>query len=327
MKLMSFMFVAGLFLSGCTASNNTVVTIYNKGLVSKASIRSDQTVAYHYVEDANQSSENGEVDTIQEESEIESKLPLLEVDIEAFKAISFYRATLNDRYVSYQQSYPELTAESVVLAVNMGIDQPFYSQIETIQNTNDSTLLINKFFALPNGYEPSDLVSTPYICTVGVHYACSGSSLQYVRSEVADPFIKLVEAAKAVNIDLYSISSYRTYAYQDSLYTNNYNANGQEYADYNFARPGHSEHNTGLALDVGMNNWNFNEIHFAPEYPWLVENMANYGFILRYPYGKTDITGFGYEPWHLRYVGVELAQEITNNQWTLEEYYARVIAN
>lgn len=309
-------------LVGCSNSKEAEPIISNKGVISnQKNEQRDAVVRIHYVEETLQDQELSTIEENLDKNQINSVEDIV-IDEKALMAIPFYRNSLKDRYVLYQQNNPYLDAQTVVLYVNIGIDQPFYGDVKTIEDTTNKLLLVNKFNRLPDNYAPVDLVSTPFICDVAIHYACSGSSLQYVRNEVADPFMKLVEAAKAVNIDLYSISSYRTYAYQNSLYTSNLNANGQVYADYNFARAGHSEHNTGLALDVSMNGWNFNEIHYAAEYPWLVENMANYGFILRYPYGKTELTGFGYEPWHLRYVGIELAQEIMANQWCLEEYYA-----
>mgnify|MGYP000671252214 CR=1 FL=1 len=98
---------------------------------------------------------------------------------------------------------------------------------------------------------------------------------------------------------------------------------GKEYADKYYARPGQSEHNSALAVDVTINNENFNEIENSEHYDWLLKHIADYGFILRYPEDKVDVTGYQYESWHLRYVGKDIAKEIVKQGLTLDEYIAR----
>ena len=105
----------------------------------------------------------------------------------------------------------------------------------------------------------------------------------------------------------------------------NYYANeeGLAYADAYYARPGQSEHNSGLAVDVMLDNIPFNEIESSSHYEYLLKHLAEYGFILRYPQDKVDITGYNYESWHLRYVGVEVANSLQASGLTLDEYIAR----
>ena len=127
--------------------------------------------------------------------------------------------------------------------------------------------------------------------------------------------------AKKDGITLLANSTYRTYKRQDEIYDDFYYTKGITYADAYAARPGHSEHQTGLALDIFTSGTsttdNFEE---SDAYKWLIDNAHLYGFILRYPKGKENITGYKYEPWHYRYVGKKDAYVIYNNNLTLEEY-------
>ena len=123
-------------------------------------------------------------------------------------------------------------------------------------------------------------------------------------------------------LTLYINSPYRSYSVQSSLY-NNYGArDGFSLADTYSARPGFSEHQTGLAFDVTSKSTNFDTFAYSNEYEWLQKNAYKYGFILRYPKGKEYITGYQYESWHYRYVGVEIAKKIKELDLTFEEYYA-----
>lgn len=130
--------------------------------------------------------------------------------------------------------------------------------------------------------------------------------------------------AKKAGFELVAFSGYRSYEYQTQLYANYANRDGKEAADRYSARPGHSEHQTGLAFDIGEKGqedlWLTEEFGESPAGKWLVENAHNYGFILRFPKGKEDVTGFMYESWHFRYVGKEIAKEIYETGVTLEEY-------
>ena len=136
----------------------------------------------------------------------------------------------------------------------------------------------------------------------------------------------MVAAAKNDGISLWNVSGYRSYNTQQSLY-NNYKArDGQTKADTYSARPGSSEHQTGLATDICTAS---SAAHFenTDKYKWLINNSYKYGFILRYPEGKTYITGYKFEPWHYRYVGVEAATYIHNNNITFEEYHAYFVSH
>ncbi len=161
----------------------------------------------------------------------------------------------------------------------------------------DGILIANKTYSLPSDYNPGGLLS-----------------------ECKQAFNQMAYDAYYKNngIYLYELSGFRSYATQNRLYNNYVAADGKQLADTYSARPGHSEHQSGLALDV-----NSVEASFAntAEAKWLAENCYKYGFILRYPNGKTDKTGYIYEAWHIRYVGVEIATKIYNSGLCLEEYY------
>ncbi len=261
-------------------------------------------------------------------SQAESFNTLLEagfsaVNCQELLGLDFYRNENTARYINYAAENSEMTLEDVVVHVNIGLDVPFFTNTEIFADTQDYAMLINKNHELPEGYVPEELIITPSPCTIGVHFSCSFNDPQYVEKTAGEQFAKLVEAAAAEGIKINAIASYRSYDYQYNLYHYYLNERGQEYADLYYARPGQSEHNSGLAIDVTLNDMNYNEIELSEDYPWLLEHMADYGFILRYPEDKTDLTGFGYESWHLRYVGEEIAKTVMDNHWCLEEYYAR----
>lgn len=134
----------------------------------------------------------------------------------------------------------------------------------------------------------------------------------------------MLTAGKIAGFEYEAFSGYRSYEYQTSLYNRYVNRDGQEAADRYSARPGYSEHQTGLAFDIGEKGnedlWLTSEFGETPAGIWLMENAHQFGFILRYPEGKESITGFMYESWHYRYVGIEVASDVFNAQVTLEEH-------
>lgn len=94
-------------------------------------------------------------------------------------------------------------------------------------------------------------------------------------------------------------------------------------ADKTCSRPGHSEHTLGLACDIALDNYSFENIINHPKYSWFISTLADYGFIIRYPEGKDALTGYSYEPWHIRYLGINLAKKVVDSKLTYDEYYAR----
>lgn len=179
--------------------------------------------------------------------------------------------------------------------------------------------LVNKEHHLEAGYAPEDLVEAKVACSANV----SGEEKK-LRKDAAMDLEALFRSAKAEGIVLCAVSGYRSYKFQRQLYNEKLKARGKAYVKAYVAEPGESEHQTGLAMDVGgfiplnkSNNFDFGQ---TKEGKWLKENAYKFGFILRYPKGMEKLTGYGYEPWHIRYVGLKAAEEINNKGVVLEEY-------
>lgn len=160
----------------------------------------------------------------------------------------------------------------------------------------DGIMIVNKTYSLPSTYDPGELTD-----------------------EFMDAFYEMQSAAKLDNINLFIASGYRDYKYQVDLYNKYVESDGKKAADTYSARPGHSEHQTGLAADINAADSSFED---TPEALWLDKNCYKYGFVIRFPKGKEDYTGYKYEPWHLRYVGKQISKKIHNaGDISLEEYY------
>lgn len=161
------------------------------------------------------------------------------------------------------------------------------------------------------------------IVLVNKEYAIPEDFATGLDSELLEQFEIMKSDAKKDGLDINIRSGFRTTETQRMLYDNYVKRDGVEKASRYSALPGHSEHQTGLAIDISngdyvtsIGDW-FNE---TPQAKWLYENAHKYGFILRYPQGKEDITGYKYESWHYRYVGTEHSQYFNQNNLTLEEY-------
>lgn len=175
-------------------------------------------------------------------------------------------------------------------------------------DANSLTVCVNRKSQLSSDFVPSNLVLP------NVRMAVSSDRL-YMRKEAATALEELFKAAENDSINLYAVSGYRSYDYQSSIYN--------PYSGYS-APPGASEHQLGLAMDVTAAQYGGNlvtEFGYTDEGKWLSENAHKYGFVVRYLEGKENITGYYYEPWHIRYLGVELATELKEKGITLEEYY------
>lgn len=180
------------------------------------------------------------------------------------------------------------------------------SGINIVSNPNDITVMINKQNKLPDGWAPSDLTS------IGNNH--------YLRYEAAISLNQMRQDAMNSGIPFNVVSSYRTQAYQANLY-NNYYANDPINAPFYSALPRTSEHELGLAIDVSYDYALHDDLQNSSLGQWLAAHAHEYGWIMRYPYGKTNITGYVFEAWHYRYVGVNLATALRNSGLTMEEYY------
>ena len=180
-------------------------------------------------------------------------------------------------------------------------------------------VLVNKEHALPKNYVPENMV-VPNILFDIIKY----DDKKLLRKEAATAIELLFEAATDEGYILYGVSGYRSYERQFKIFTTNLVRKGKTHTLRYSAVPGTSEHQTGLAMDVSIKSLGYKLIpSFAstPEAIWLADNAHYYGYIIRYPKDKTDITGYAYEPWHIRYVGIGLATYLYDNNLTLEEYY------
>lgn len=209
----------------------------------------------------------------------------------------------------------ELTLEAAYFNVVQNTDGK-----NIIQNPQNTMALVNKIFGLPDHYIPGDLVRP------NVQFSFGDAKLEksLMREEAAKALEDMFEGARNEGIELAAVSGYRSFGRQETLFNAEVNKVGEEKALQAVARPGSSEHQTGLSMDISSktNDFNLNEqFGMTKEGVWLAHHAHKYGFILRYPKDKEGITGYMYEPWHFRYVGVKAATEIYENEWTLEEYF------
>ncbi len=179
-------------------------------------------------------------------------------------------------------------------------------------------LLVNKQISINKEYKSE--LTIPNVKFV------SPGNIEKNHMEVcaANALEKMFNSAKSDNINLVAISGYRSYERQEVIYNNNVKEYGIEYANIVSAKPGTSEHQTGLAMDISCESIDYQLIEKfenTKEGKWLQDNCYKYGFIIRYPKGKEQITGYIYEPWHVRYVGEDMAKHLYENNLTLEEYF------
>lgn len=182
---------------------------------------------------------------------------------------------------------------------------------------NSISILVNKSISLPDDYIPDNLVR------INSKYADRDL---YLVKEANTNLEKMLDEAKSNNLDIRVISAYRSYDYQKNLYNKYYKKDGDLANTYS-AKAGHSEHQTGLCIDIDNRKTNYENFASTEEYKWMIDNSYKYGFILRYPENKESITGYQYESWHYRYVGKEIATYIHKHNITFDEYYYEFIQN
>lgn len=192
------------------------------------------------------------------------------------------------------------------------------------QNERKQILLVNKKNVISEDFVPEPLIDI-------VPFVSASKNEIYLQKEAALKYIEMVEEMKTQGISLTAVSGYRTYQYQSVLYINKANYYKQYYSEKEafekagrvVAPPGASEHQTGLAIDVSVSSIDYaldSRFQDTKAYKWLKENCYQYGFIIRYPQDKKEITDIIFEPWHLRYVGAPYAEEIYIDGVCLEEY-------
>ncbi|MEW9673459.1 D-alanyl-D-alanine carboxypeptidase family protein [Ammoniphilus sp. 3BR4] len=204
------------------------------------------------------------------------------------------------------------------LATRQQLKERLFHVVREVRNPLDRLVLVNKRNALPSGFVPPDLV----IPNVPFSFAGFDPKKQ-MREEAARALSELFKQAEKEEIYLYAASGYRSYDRQKSIFASSVSRNGWDLATKYSAKPGQSEHQTGLAMDVTSRSANFALTSYfgeTPEGKWLAQNAHEFGFIVRYPKDKENLTGYEYEPWHIRYIGKQAAKYIFEEDLTLEAY-------
>lgn len=229
-------------------------------------------------------------------------------DISNYYVIKNFNASNINRYIKYEKNSSDY--KDIVTKVNLKLDLPVYTDTKEVKDANDLLVLVNKYNHLPKNYKPSDLAYLD---------GAYGNKVP-MRSIIKEPFLELQAAAKKeININLMPTTAFRDESFQRTLYTNYVNKEGVAKADTYSARPSYSEHQTGLSID--LKNTALSNVRLSDEnYEWLHNNAYKYGFIIRFPKDKENITLYQFENWHIRYVGKEAAKIIYENNLTLEEY-------
>lgn len=222
-----------------------------------------------------------------------------------------------DKYLTYAKDNSDETG-LVVAKVNTKASYGWYSTINDADTSKGALMLVNKFYKLDENYVPEDLVN------VSLTYSYQGKKVSKV---IYDDLIDLLEAGKTAGYKLVVSQGYRSYKDQFDAYDSIEKSSGQSYADKIASRAGHSDYQTGLSVDIKPYNTIVDDPSTNPDHEWLINNAHKYGFILRYPNGKEEITGFSYDPWRFRYVGREAAKVIYEENITFDEYYEFYIVN
>lgn len=243
-----------------------------------------------------------------------------------YLTLNYFKEENLDRYIKYnfidtnsvydtnilKEKY---NYEDTVTYVNAYLDKDYYSNDInlTTEEANKLDVIVNKYYKLASDYEPDDLT------IINSKYA---SGTQKLRKEAADKFEEMASDMLKENLKIYAGSTYRSYSYQLGLYNRYVAKDGFKEAETYSARAGYSEHQLGLAVDIVNGKWEYLS-EKDKEYTWLINNSYKYGFILRYPRGSEYITGYIFEDWHFRYLGIDLATKVYNSNLTYDEYIAR----
>lgn len=216
-----------------------------------------------------------------------------------------------DLYIKYEKEFDNI--RSLIEYVNTkSYKEPFVDAIDS-DTTKDIFMIASKLYYLDK-YEPDDLVN------VEDGYGIINKSS--LRRFAWDAYKKMADDARNNGLDFYISTAYRSYDFQNTLYNKYLQTDSQEIVDTYSSRPGYSDHQIGLSCDIRTKENAFEKFTETEEAKWLKDNAYKYGFIMRYPEEKENITGYMYESWHYRYVGIDAAEIIYENNITFDEYYA-----
>lgn len=236
-------------------------------------------------------------------------------DIEKYIKIRYFKMERLERYIAYKTK-SEKDYEEVVTYVNIGLDKKYYDEefVTTVKDLSSVTILVNKYNKLPDDYEPSDLKKVSDKCS---------KETSYLRKEAADAFEELCEGSINAGAKVLALSAYRSYKTQQDTWDDYLKKpNGLNLAYGYVAKPGYSEHQTGLAVDLASGSVPGTPFGNTKDYTWTINNAYKYGFIMRYETGTEKITGYNSEFWHIRYVGKDVAKYINKHEITFDEYIA-----
>lgn len=218
-------------------------------------------------------------------------------------------------YIEYKNNNQNKDLSDVVAIINTHADKEEYKDISNTDTDKKELMLVNKYNHLDENYKPEDIEA------ISVRYAYDEN---YAPKEIIEQYEKMFYAAEEAGMNLVISSSYRSYEEQKETYEFYKQIKGDDVKNY-ASLPGYSEHQTGLAFDILKIGVLTDDFDKTDEFKWLIDNSYKYGFILRYPKDKENITKFDYESWHYRYVGIEAAKIIHDENITFEEYYAYYI--
>ena len=221
-----------------------------------------------------------------------------------------------DNYLKYIKDNKDKTTKDIVAIINVNADKEFYKDTVKTDIEKEELMLLNKYNYLDENYNPDDLLEFSNQYAYGEN--------QKLKKVAYNAYISMFNKAKEDGYTLIANSSYRSYNEQKEIYDKYVSWYGDE-ADKTAAKPGYSEHQTGLAVDIQSYCSQNKDFDQCEEFTWLNNNAYKYGFILRYPEGKEYLTGYEYESWHYRYVGKDAAKYIYENKITFDEYYAYFI--
>ena len=234
----------------------------------------------------------------------------MELDTE-YSTIAFFNPENAERYKEYAAINPDMKADEIVWRVNNNLDKEKYNFDVPVFDYNNSYIIVNKYFKLPEDYCPPDLVNAD---------GC------LMRKDTADAYTRMRDAADSEGFSISVTSAYRSVNEQKMLYDKFLRDDPASVVDETCARPCYSEHHTGMAIDVQGSIPGPRNISNTPEAAWIKENCFKFGFIIRYLPEIVEITGYASEPWHLRYVGVDVSTDMRErNIKSFEEYSERFL--
>lgn len=213
----------------------------------------------------------------------------------------------------YDNNNTKDAIRDIVASVNCNVDRPYYEDVKETDTSKDTLMLVNKYYYLKEDYEPPNLMSYDF------EY---GRDL--IREDVYVHFKQMADDVKKQGMRIYANSSFRNYRLQNELYVEYNNSYGKEFADRQSARAGHSEHQTGLVIDIIaiQEDGGIDAFEFTKEYIWMQKHAHEYGFIQHYKKGQEKYTGYMPEAWHYRYVGKDVAKYLYEHpETTFDEYY------